>query len=83
MTVEREGFDPKWFSHKFKGPGLRYKVAVCIQTGHIVWYNGHFPPGDWPDLRIAQDALIYELDNGELALVDRGYRDGHQFFEAA
>ena len=21
-------FDPKWFSHKFNGPGLRYEIAL-------------------------------------------------------
>lgn len=29
-------FSPKWFSHKFKGPGLRYEVGLCIRTGYIV-----------------------------------------------
>jgi hypothetical protein len=32
-------FSKKWFSHKFKGPGLQYdsEVAVCIncQTGTL------------------------------------------------
>jgi hypothetical protein len=23
-------FSPKWYSHKFKCPGLRYKVGLCI-----------------------------------------------------
>ena len=28
-----------WRSHKFNGPVLWYEIAVCIQTGHIVWIN--------------------------------------------
>ena len=40
---EPSPFGPKWFSHKFKGPGLRYEVAVSIRKGHIVWVNGTFP----------------------------------------
>ena len=24
------------------GPGLSYKVGVCIKTTHIVWVNGPF-----------------------------------------
>ena len=29
-------FNSMWFSHKFKGPGLRYKVAVSIKGRDIV-----------------------------------------------
>ena len=35
-------FDPKWYSHKFKGPGLCYEIGVCIKTRWIVWVNGPF-----------------------------------------
>ena len=78
-------FDPKWYSHKFKGPGLRYEVGICIQTGEIVWVNGPFPCGDYPDLRIAREGLIYALAATpgikEMALADGGYNDGYEFFE--
>ena len=46
--------DPRLFSHKFKGAGLRYEVGVCIQTGFIVWISGPFRDGQWPDLSIFQ-----------------------------
>ena len=36
-------FNPKWCSQKFKGAGLRYKIAVNIQTGDIVRLNSPFP----------------------------------------
>ena len=52
---EPSPFSPKWFSHKFHGPGLRYEVGIAIRTGWIVWINGPYPPGDWPDVRIARD----------------------------
>ena len=26
----------RWFTPKFKGPGVRYEVAICILTGEIV-----------------------------------------------
>ena len=42
-------FNPKWYSHKFKGPGLHYKIGVCIKTRWLVWVNGPFPAGAWPD----------------------------------
>ena len=42
---EPNPLDAKWFSHKVKGPGLRYEVALCISTGYIVWMHGRFPCG--------------------------------------
>ena len=39
-------FDPKWWSHKFNGPAVRYKTAVNIQTGNLVWTHGPFPAGN-------------------------------------
>jgi hypothetical protein len=29
-------FSPMWYSHKYKGPGLRYEVALSIRGGDIV-----------------------------------------------
>ena len=62
-----------WFSHKFKGPGLRYEVAVCIQTGDIVKIEGPYCPGDWNDAMIFADSTIPLLDEGERVEADGGY----------
>ena len=43
-------FSTKWYSHKFKGPGLRYEVALTIKNGEIAWLNERFPCGSHPDL---------------------------------
>jgi len=56
-------FDPHWCSHKFEGLGVRHEVDTCIQTVEIVWLNGPCPCGEWSDLHIARDALIYELED--------------------
>lgn len=53
---EPKPFNKKWFSHKFRASGLRYNIALCIRTGKIVWIHGGYPCGDWPDLKLAQDA---------------------------
>jgi hypothetical protein len=37
---EPQPFNKKYFSHKFHGPGLKYKIGVCITTGWVCWYNG-------------------------------------------
>jgi hypothetical protein len=63
-----------WKSHKFKGPGLRYEVATCIQTGDIVWINGPFPCGKYPDLTIFRLGLLHMLEDGEMVEADAGYR---------
>jgi len=67
---EQTPFDPKWKSHKFNGPGVRYEVGVCMQTGWIVWINGPYPAGRWTDLNICRDAICCELDADEKFLAD-------------
>lgn len=67
--------DKKYYSHKFKHAALRYEVAICIQTGDIVWINGPFPAGKWPDINIFRRNLIHMLLPGEMVEADRGYRD--------
>ena len=61
-------------AHKFKGPGLRYEIGVSIQGGDIVWTNGPFACGFWPDISIFRLALIFLLAIGEMVEADRGYR---------
>lgn len=71
---EPSPFNWKWYSHKFNGPGLRYEVGVCIQTGDIVWVNGAYPAGRWTDLRIFRHRLKQFLLPHEMVEVDKGYR---------
>jgi hypothetical protein len=56
--LEPTEFDPKWFSHKFRGPGVRYEIGLCIATGNIVWAHGGYRCGQWPDSRLAREAFI-------------------------
>ena len=67
-------FSKVWHSHKWKGPGLRYEIGVCIRTGSIVWIHGPFPCGQWPDIKIFRHALADYLEEGERVETDRGYR---------
>jgi hypothetical protein len=67
--------DKMYYSHKFKHAALRYEVAVCIQTGMIVWFNGPFPAGRWPDINIFRRNLKNMLLPGEMVEADRGYKD--------
>jgi hypothetical protein len=68
-------FDKKWYSFKFRSAGLRWEVAVSIYSGDIVWINGPFPCGQWPDLKIYRESLNELLkQTGERAETDLGYR---------
>jgi hypothetical protein len=66
----------KWWSHKFGCAGLRYEIAVCIQTGWIVFTNGPFQCGPCLDLKIFKSQLEGMLLDWEMVEADEGYR-GH------
>jgi hypothetical protein len=53
---------------------LRYEVAICIQTGDIVWIYGPFPCGKWPDIKIFRWNLKLCLAPVEMVEADRGYK---------
>jgi len=44
--------DKHYYTPKFKGPGYRYEVALCIRTSDIVWIAGPYLPGVYNDLMI-------------------------------
>jgi hypothetical protein len=71
--------NPGWYSHKFRGPGLRYEIGISIKTGNICWANGGYPCGSWPDLNIARDSYVHYVDDNELTLGDKGYRGDARF----
>lgn len=74
QIYEPTPFSPGWYSHKFKGSGLRYEVALAISTGDIVHINGPFPCGHNPDITIFRSKLKGMLADGEMVEADRGYR---------
>jgi hypothetical protein len=63
-----------WHSRKFNAAALRYEIAISICSGDVVWINGPFPAGHWPDIKIFRESLIHELDEGEKVEADLGYR---------
>ena len=63
-----------YYSHKYKASGYRYEVALCIWTGWIIWINGPFPCGTYPDIVIFRQQLKQKLQQaGEKAQADLGY----------
>ena len=75
LIFEPSPFWTGWYSHKFNGPALRYEIAICIQTGQIVWVHGPFPAGAWSDISIFRHALKKLLEKGERVEADNGYGD--------
>lgn len=78
LIEEPAHFNKKWYSHKFKGPGLRYEIGVCIQTGWLVWVHGPFPCGRYNDIKIFCRHLQGLLEPNERVVADGGYRDADE-----
>ena len=74
LLEPRKQFSAGRSAHKFgKNAGVNYEVAQCLATGMIVWTNGQYPAGDYPDKAIFDRELILMLDEGERVLADSGY----------
>ena len=52
---------------------VRYEVCICILTGDIVWINGPYQCGTWPDISIFRDSLKSFLAPNERVEADDGY----------
>lgn len=66
-------FCTAWYSHKMHRAGLRYEVGVSIKKGHIVWVNGPFPCGTYPDISIFKSKMLLSITSGEKVVADSGY----------
>jgi hypothetical protein len=61
-------------SFKFKGKcGLRYEIGVDILAGNIVWIEGPYAAGKYPDVEIFRRGLAQWLDEFERVEADEGY----------
>ena len=70
--IEQKG--KRWYSHKFRKPGVCYEVGVAIISGDICWIKGPLPCGNYNDLKIFRMALEKSLDEGEYVETDLGYQ---------
>ena len=68
-----------YYSHKFNSAAVRYELALCIQTGEIVWFSGPYAAGKWVDIEIFRHGLMYQLDYDEKVEADDGYRGEPDF----
>lgn len=72
---EPSPFDSRWYSHKFRGPGVRFEIGVAVSSGRLVWVNGPFRCGDNPDINIFRSGMKTKLRADELVVADDGYKD--------
>jgi hypothetical protein len=70
--------DPRYYSYKFKGPGLRYLVAMSIRSSDIVFVSGPYLPGMHNDLQaLRQSGLLEMLKRREKLEADDGFKAEH------
>ena len=71
---EPRPFSRTWFSQKFKGPGVKYEVAIDVLTGDCVWISGPHKASK-SDIKIfREDGLMAMIPEGRLAIADKAYR---------
>eukprot|EP00536_Pseudo-nitzschia_multiseries_P000054 jgi/Psemu1/176/gm1.176_g len=72
-AYEQWAFSQQMYLHKLNGPGVKYKVGVCLKTGWIVWINGPFV-GSGNDATIYKEGSSTLLHDNEGVEVDQGYK---------
>ena len=79
LVPAAERVNPKWFSHKFNGPGLSYELAIAIHSNRLVWINGPFPAAT-SDITIFRSeanppaGLMAHIPANKRAIGDSGYQ---------
>jgi hypothetical protein len=61
-------------SHKYAGKSaLQYELDVDIKDGNLVWIQGPYPTGKWPNIKIFSSVLAKHLTKYEHVEADDGY----------
>jgi hypothetical protein len=61
-------------SHKYAGKSaLCYELGIDILAGNLVWVEGPYPAGAWPDIKIFMNTLVHTLTLGKCVEADNGY----------
>ncbi len=61
-------------SHKYAGKSaLRYELGIDIRGGDLVWIQGPYSAGKWPDIKIFNAILANFLERYERVEADDGY----------
>ena len=77
FRIQQKGVTKKgnaFGSHKYAGKSaLRYELGIDILKGNLVWVEGPYPAGTWPDIKIFLNCLAGHLLPGERVEADNGY----------
>lgn len=67
----------EWFSHKYNGPGLTYKLGIAIYSNQLVWIQGPECSGSWNDLSRfkALNGLKTRIPAGKKLIANTIYKD--------
>ncbi len=62
-------------SHKYAGKSaLCYELGVAILMGNLVWIQGPYPAGAWPNIKIFTSCLVHFLEPYKRIEADDSYR---------
>ena len=67
-------YSKRWYSEKFKGPGVRYMICVSLKKGDIVKIVGPEPCGKVNDAMMFKNDLLENLEPYERVEADSGYK---------
>ena len=71
---EPRPFNKSWFSQKFKGPGVKYEVALDVLTGRCVWISGPYRASKSEITIYREEGLMNLIPEGKLVVADKGLR---------
>ncbi len=61
-------------SHKYAGKStFCYEHRVNILAGNLVWFEGPYPTGMWPEVKFSYSVLLHCLEPGERVEADNSY----------
>jgi hypothetical protein len=79
FRIPQKGFAKKgnpFGSHKYAGKSaLRYELGIDILMGNLMWIQGPYPAGAWPNIKIFTSCLAHFLEPYECIEADDGYRE--------
>lgn len=67
-------FYSKWFSHRFKGTGLRYEIGISYHDRNIVWLHGPLTCELWPIIKCFIEKMFDLLVDNEKFVVNNSYK---------
>lgn len=56
-------FSLQWYSHKFRGPSIKYEWAMYIHERNLGWIRVPFLSGSWPGSNIFNSELVVSFSN--------------------